>query len=81
MTERITTTDIGDTLPTYYDAIYIFYKASRPGTKHMNNVINEYVLAQTDVWIKAFGHGHVINRLNKAVKSYYNQVSSKKWQA
>ena len=48
--QLLTLADIGDTLPTYYDAIiYIFYKASRPGTQHMNNVIYEYVLALTDV--------------------------------
>ena len=81
MTQRIKTSDIGDTLPTYYDAIIcIFARACRPGSPYMNNAINQYVLALTDVWIKAFGHVHVItsktiaNRLNKAAKSYYNQV-------
>ena len=80
-TQRIKTSDIGDTLPTYYGAIIcIFARACRPGSPYMNNAINQYVLALTDVWIKAFGHGHVItrktiaNRLNKAAKSYYNQV-------
>ena len=63
MTEKKEHVYIGDILPTYYNAvIFIFPQESRPGSDHMNNIINLYVSSLANVWTTAFGQGHIITR-------------------
>ena len=73
--------DLGDRLPTFYDAAIAIFKVSQnPKRPKMKKVINAYQVALSKLWIQAFGNNHImvknsiIKKLEKLVNSYFNKV-------
>ena len=77
MSEDITF-ELGDKLPTYYDAaIAIFKVTQNPNRDKMKSTIIAYYKELVDTWTRAFDKNHVktrraiITKLEKLVSSYY----------
>ena len=71
---------MGDKLPKIYDVgISIFSVATKVGSEKMNACINAYVTCLLDMWTKAFGDKHVLNRrktTKKQVECIVNHYNS-----
>ena len=83
MTEKLVFV-LGDKLPTCYEATIVIYSvATQPKGTKIKKTIHAYAMSLINVWVKAFGQGHVMSRngitkkLQKLVDSYWSDVYSK----